>query len=237
MTMLQNDPRRVTLEDNHGTNGNGNGNGHQPDLPHFEVAEQNDMMTTFKLDQRKEIIEQAVRDILVNVGEDPDREGLLKTPHRVAKAYFELLEGYTQAAEQIIGDAMFDVDISEGEMVVVADIPYSSMCEHHMLPFVGKAYVAYIPSARVVGLSKIPRIVDMFARRLQVQERMTNEIADTLDQHLNPQGVIVMIEGQHSCAALRGVKKHGVNMVTVAKRGAFKTDRFLQEEFYRLIGR
>jgi GTP cyclohydrolase I len=182
-------------------------------------------------------IKDAVRSILVNVGEDPHRDGLLKTPHRVAKMYGELLEGYHQDVETVINGAMFDVAYGEGEMVVVADIEYNSMCEHHMLPFVGKVHVAYIPRDKVVGLSKIPRIVDMFARRLQVQERLTNEIADALDEALAPLGVMVVVEGQHSCAALRGVKKRGVNMVTTAKRGAFKEDRELRDEFYRLVGK
>jgi GTP cyclohydrolase I len=182
-------------------------------------------------------IEDAVRLILLNVGEDPDRDGLLRTPHRVARMYDELLEGYHQDVETIINGAMFEVEYGEGEMVVVADIDYNSMCEHHMLPFTGKAHVAYIPRNKVVGLSKIPRIVDMFARRLQVQERMTNEIADALSEHLDPVGVMVVVEGQHSCAALRGVKKHNVNMVTTAKRGEFRTNRDLRDEFYRMIGK
>ncbi len=178
----------------------------------------------------------AVRLILLNVGEDPSRDGLVRTPHRVAKMYGELLEGYSQDVETIINGAMFEVEYGEGEMVVVASIDYASMCEHHMLPFTGKVHVAYIPRAKVVGLSKIPRIVDMYARRLQVQERMTNEIADALDEHLDPVGVMVVVEGQHSCAALRGVKKHGVNMVTTAKRGEFRTNLALRDEFYRLAG-
>jgi GTP cyclohydrolase I len=181
-------------------------------------------------------IEDAVRLILLNVGEDPDRDGLLKTPLRVARMYDEMLEGYQQDVETIINGAMFDVEYGEGEMVVVANIEYTSMCEHHMLPFTGQAHIAYIPRKKVVGLSKIPRIVDMFARRLQVQERLTNEIADALQDHLDPVGVMVVMEGQHSCAALRGVKKHGVNMVTTAKRGEFRTNRDLRDEFYRLAG-
>jgi GTP cyclohydrolase IA len=183
----------------------------------------------------KSAVEDAVRLILQHVGEDPTRDGLLRTPHRVAKMYDELLEGYRQDAETLINGAMFEVEYGEGEMVMVANIDYNSMCEHHMLPFVGKVHVAYIPRKKVVGLSKIPRIVDMFARRLQVQERMTNEIADTLEEHLDPVGVMVMVEGQHSCAALRGVKKHGVNMVTVAKRGEFRTNRDLVDDFHRML--
>ncbi len=215
-----------------GTNGNGHHNGHHHVELHLIREEE-----ALSQEERKAIIEEAVRDILVSIGEDPDRDGLLKTPHRVAKAYFELLEGYTQSAEQIINGAMFDVEYGEREMVVVANIEYTSMCEHHMLPFTGKAHVAYIPRDRVVGLSKIPRLVDMFAKRLQVQERLTNEIANALVEYLDPLGVMVMVEGQHSCAALRGVKKHGVNMVTTAKRGLFSEDREMRDEFYRMIGR
>jgi GTP cyclohydrolase I len=182
-------------------------------------------------------IEDSVYQILVSVGEDPDRDGLIKTPHRVAKMYSELLEGYEKDVETVINGAMFDVEYGEGEMVVVSDIEYNSMCEHHMLPFTGKAHVAYLPGEKVVGLSKIPRLVDMFAHRLQVQERLTNEIADALDKAINPQGVMVVVEGNHSCASLRGVKKHGVNMSTTAQRGTFREDRDIRDEFYRLIGK
>jgi GTP cyclohydrolase I len=215
-------------------NGNGhthgNGDGHI-----FEMAERI-ATAEFKAYNPKAVIEDAVRLILLNVGEDPDRDGLLRTPHRVAKMYDELLEGYRQDPQTIINNAMFEVEYGEGEMIVVANIDYVSMCEHHMLPFTGKAHVAYIPRDRVVGLSKIPRIVDMFARRLQVQERLTNQIADTLETYLDPLGVMVVVEGQHSCAALRGVKKHGVNMITTAKRGEFRTNPALVDEFYRLAG-
>ncbi|MBN1122764.1 MAG: GTP cyclohydrolase I FolE [Anaerolineae bacterium] len=233
----------------HRTNGNGNGNGHahlhiheseaahvhthDPELKHELIVKG---LNTTVVDNLEKI-EDAVRTILEEVGEDPDRDGLVKTPYRVAKMYGELLEGYTQDAEEVINGAMFDVDYGEGEMVVVADIEYNSLCEHHMLPFVGKAHVAYIPRNKVVGLSKIPRLVDMFAHRLQVQERLTNEIADVLEEYLDPVGVIVMIEGQHMCGSLRGVKKHGVNMVTTAKRGEFRTNRDLRDEFFKLIGK
>ncbi len=240
----------------HNHNGNGNGgslrrsttdrprNSRLVDLAErlatqeFEALRREEtQITADEAADRKSAIEEAVRLILINVGEDPSRDGLIKTPHRVAKAFGELLEGYNQDVETIINNAMFDVEYGEGEMVVVANIEYNSMCEHHMLPFTGRAHVAYIPRDKVVGLSKIPRIVDMFARRLQVQERLTNEIADALDNALNPLGVMVMVEGQHSCAALRGVKKHGVNMVTTARRGAFREDRSLVDEFYRMIER
>lgn len=182
-------------------------------------------------------IEDSVYQILLNIGENPDRDGLVRTPHRVAKMYSELLEGYDQDIETIINGAMFEVEYGKGEMVVVSDIEYSSMCEHHMLPFVGVAHVGYIPGEKVVGLSKIPRIVDMFARRLQVQERLTNEVADAITKSIEPTGVIVVVEGQHSCASLRGVKKHGVNMTTTAQRGVFKDDKGLRDEFYRMIGK
>lgn len=182
-------------------------------------------------------IREAVRTILFGVGEDPDREGLVRTPERVAKMYGELLEGYQQDLDAVINGALFDASYNQGEMVVVADIDYASMCEHHLLPFSGKAHVAYIPGEKVVGLSKIPRIVDMFARRLQMQERLTNEIADALSQALEPAGVMVLLEGQHSCASLRGVEKHGVNMITTARRGAFRENDALRDEFYRQIGK
>jgi GTP cyclohydrolase I len=208
-----------------------NGNGRHP---HTETAVEH---PDFTLIDPRTAIEDAVRTILLSVGEDPERDGLIRTPARVARMYGELLRGYTQDIETILNGAMFEVEYGEGEMVVVSNIEYNSMCEHHMLPFVGKVHVAYIPRHKVVGLSKIPRIVDMFAHRLQVQERMTNEIADALVEALDPVGVMVVVEGQHSCAALRGVKKHGVNMVTTAKRGEFRTNRDLREEFYRLIGK
>jgi len=182
-------------------------------------------------------LEQAVYQILLNVGEDPDRNGLKDTPQRVARMYTELLGGYSQDLKTIVNGALFDVDYDAGEMVVVGDIPFSSMCEHHMLPFTGKVHVAYIPTDKVLGLSKIPRIVDMFARRLQVQERMTNEIADALAEVVNPAGVMVVVEGQHTCTSVRGVKKDGVTMTTAARRGKFRDDPQLRGEFDRVIGK
>jgi len=180
---------------------------------------------------------EAVSQILACLGEDPTRDGLRDTPRRGAKMYGELLGGYFQDLDTIVNGARFDVEYGVGEMVMTSDIEYVSMCEHHMLPFTGKAHVAYIPKDRVIGLSKIPRIVDMFAHRLQVQERLTNEIADALEKAISPAAVMVVLEGQHSCAALRGVKKHGMNMTTTAQRGTFREDRGLREEFYRLLGR
>ncbi len=164
----------------------------------------------------------AVHEILVSVGEDPQREGLRRTPERVARMYEELLAGYRQDPIALINDALFDV--SYDEMVLVKDIEYYSLCEHHLLPFYGRAHVAYIPDGKVLGLSKIPRIVDLFARRLQVQERMTSQIAEFLNEVLHPKGVAVVIEGSHLCAMMRGVRKANARMVTSAMLGAFKTD-------------
>lgn len=182
-------------------------------------------------------LRQAVSQILACIGEDMAREGLRDTPRRVAAMYGELLGGYEEDLDTIVNGARFDVEHEVGEMVIASGIAYVSMCEHHMLPFTGKAHVAYLPRDRVIGLSKIPRIVDMYARRLQVQERLTHEIAGALEKAIDPVGVMVMLEGEHSCAALRGVKKEGMKMVTVAQRGDFREDRSLREEFYRLLGR
>ncbi|MBK8542062.1 MAG: GTP cyclohydrolase I FolE [Ardenticatenia bacterium] len=188
-------------------------------------------------DARRAEIADAIRVLLRAVGEDPERDGLLKTPQRVARMYEELLAGYSQNLDTLLNDALFDVDYDEGELITVAGISFSSLCEHHMLPFTGTAHVAYLPKGKVVGLSKIPRVVDMFARRLQVQERLTGQIADALMQALDPRGGMVMVEGAHSCCSLRGVKKQGVNMVTTARRGAFREQGELREAFYRQVGR
>lgn len=208
-------------------NGNGrvhtNGNGHAHSNGHGHHTPE------------KEIIEEAVRAILTNVGEDPDREGLLRTPHRVAKMYDEVLGGYTQDLDKLVNGALFDVEYQEP--VIVKDIEYFSMCEHHMLPFFGRAHVAYLPGEKIIGLSKIPRIVEMFARRLQVQERMTRQIAETIDEVLQPQGVAVVLEGSHMCSMMRGVKKEHPEMVTSTMLGFFKEDRDLRREFMDHINR
>ena len=180
-------------------------------------------------------IECATRDILHAIGEDVDREGLLDTPKRVARAYAELTAGYQVDPVRLINDAIFDVNYDE--MVIVRDIDFYSLCEHHLLPFLGQVDVAYIPNGKVIGLSKIPRIVEMFARRLQVQERMTQEIAEFLDQTLHPLGVAVVAEGLHMCAAMRGVKKANARMVTSAMLGTFKTSQATRSEFFGHIGR
>lgn len=180
-----------------------------------------------------EKIENAVREILQGIGEDPARQGLEKTPHRVAKMYKDVTEGYTKNAKDIINNAVFDVEYDE--MVVVANIEYYSLCEHHLLPFYGVVHVGYIPNGKVVGLSKIPRIVEMFARRLQVQENMTREIADTIQENLNPKGVGVVIEGKHMCMMMRGVQKGQAKMITSTLLGEFRDDNKTRKEFLALI--
>lgn len=165
-------------------------------------------------------IELATLDILEAVGEDPSRDGLLNTPRRVARAYEELLSGYRTDPAKLINGALFDVEYDD--MVIVRDIEYFSLCEHHMLPFMGHAHVAYIPNKQVIGLSKIPRIVDMFARRLQVQERLTRQIADFLHEVLHPKGVAVIMDGEHMCAKMRGVQKCDSSMTTSAMLGSFR---------------
>ena len=180
-------------------------------------------------------IECATRDILRAIGEDVNREGLLDTPARVARAYAELTAGYHVDPGRLINDAVFDVNYDE--MVIVRDIDFYSLCEHHLLPFLGQVDVAYIPDGKVIGLSKTPRIVEMFARRLQVQERMTMDIAEFLDETLHPLGVAVVAEGLHMCAAMRGVKKANARMVTSAMLGTFKENQTTRSEFFGHIGR
>lgn len=176
-----------------------------------------------------------IAELLKAVGEDPQREGLRNTPDRVARMYTELLSGYNTDPEKIINGALFN--ISYDEMVLVRDIEFYSLCEHHMLPFLGRAHVAYLPAGKVIGLSKIPRIVDMYARRLQVQERMTRQIADLIQTTLEPQGVAVVVEGMHLCAMMRGVKKHDARMTTSAMHGAFRRNVATRQEFLANISR
>lgn len=165
-------------------------------------------------------IEQAVETILLNVGEDPEREGLRRTPERVARAYSELLAGYTMDPVKLINEACFEAEYDE--MVLVKDIDFFSMCEHHLLPFFGKMHIAYIPNGRVLGLSKIPRVVEMYARRLQLQERMTYDIANFLNDLIKPRGVAVIATGQHLCSMMRGVRKVNAKMLTQAMLGEFE---------------
>ena len=173
--------------------------------------------------------------MLTAFGEDPKREGLLRTPARVARMYAELLEGYRLDPYDLLNDALFEVDYDA--MVVVRDIEFYSLCEHHLLPFIGRAHVAYLPKGRVIGLSKIPRIVDMFARRLQVQERMTRQVAEFINEVLNPMGVAVVVEGLHLCATMRGVKKHDARMTTSTMLGTFRSNLATREEFLANISR
>ena len=182
-----------------------------------------------------DVIEGAVQDLLEAFGEDPGREGLLRTPGRVALMYAELLAGYRTDPIDMVNDAIFDVNYDE--MVLVRDIEFYSLCEHHMLPFIGRAHVAYIPKGKVIGLSKIPRVVDLYARRLQLQERMTRQIADFLNELLNPRGVAVVLEGIHMCAMMRGVKKHDARMTTSAMLGLFRSQLATRQEFLDNISR
>lgn len=180
------------------------------------------------LDNKPEL-EGAIRALLINIGEDPDREGLQGTPDRVARMYDELTAGYHIDPDKLINDAIFHADYDE--MVIVKDIEFYSMCEHHMLPFFGRAHVAYIPNGQVIGLSKIPRIVEMFARRLQIQERMTSQIANFLHDILDTQGVAVVVEGAHMCAMMRGVKKANARMTTSSMLGCFRESDKTRAEF------
>ena len=182
----------------------------------------------------KTVVADAVTSILKAVGEDPEREGLLGTPNRVARAYDELLVGYRVDPRSVLNNALFDVTYKE--MVIVTDIDFYSLCEHHLLPFIGKAHVAYIPNEKVVGLSKIPRIVEVFARRLQIQERMTRQIAELIEELLNPFGVAVVVDGLHMCMAMRGVKKANARMRTSALRGAFADNQKTRAEFMDHVG-
>ena len=195
----------------------------------FEVGTLNDAKMDF------EAIQNAVVEIIKAVGEDPEREGLRNTPDRVSRMYTELLSGYSADPEKIINGALFHINYDE--MVLVRDIEFYSLCEHHMLPFLGRANVAYLPKGRVIGLSKIPRIVEMYARRLQVQERMTRQIADLLQETLEPHGVAVVVEAMHLCSMMRGVKKHDARMTTSAMHGTFRTNLATRQEFLENISR
>jgi GTP cyclohydrolase IA len=175
----------------------------------------------------------SVEKILRQVGEDPKREGLERTPMRAEKALRFLTSGYETDLDEIVNDALFDVAVDE--MVLVKDIEFYSMCEHHMLPFYGKAHIAYLPKKKVIGLSKLPRIVDMFARRLQVQERMTQQVAETIEQVLDARGVAVVVEARHFCMMMRGVEKQHSGTTTSAMRGVFRNDKSTRDEFLSLL--
>ena len=175
------------------------------------------------------------REILVRIGEDPTRDGLADTPERMEKSMAYLTRGYSMDVNAVIHDALFDVDYDE--MVVVKDVEFFSLCEHHLLPFFGKAHIAYLPNGKVIGLSKIPRVVDVFARRLQVQERLTTQIAEAIVEAIDPQGVAVIMEAQHLCMMMRGVEKQHSATVTSAMRGVFKTQLQTRNEFLSLVRR
>lgn len=181
-----------------------------------------------------EHIEQAIYTILGAIGEDPQRPGLRDTPQRVARMYAELTTGYRVDPKALVNDALFKVE--SNELVIVKDIDFYSLCEHHILPFMGKVHVGYIPNGKVIGLSKIPRTIDMFARRLQLQERMTSQIADFLEATLQPQGIAVVAEGIHLCAIMRGVKKENARMITSSLRGIFHSDAAMRAECMALFG-
>jgi len=179
--------------------------------------------------------EESITRLIKALGEDPEREGLQNTPRRIARMYSELLAGYNVDPVAMVNGALFDVKYDE--MVIVRDIEFYSLCEHHMLPFMGRVHVAYIPDGKVLGISKIPRVVDMYARRLQVQERMTRQIADFLRDLLKPQGVAVVVEALHLCMMMRGVQKHDARMITSAMHGAFRANLATREEFLANISR
>ena len=187
------------------------------------------MSNSEHLEGRREIVES----LLKSIGEDPTREGLLRTPERVAKSFDELTEGSHQNLEEVVGKGVFNEDCSE--MVIVKDIEFYSLCEHHMLPFYGRVHVAYIPNGRIIGLSKIPRIVDMFARRLQVQERMTSQIAEAIQEVLQPKGVGVVADAAHLCMMMRGVQKQNSSTMTSCLVGSFRSDPRTRSEFLDLV--
>jgi len=178
-------------------------------------------------------LEKCVKEILEHIGEDPNREGLLDTPKRVTKAWEFMCGGYKEDPQKIMQKALFTS--SNDEMVVVKDIEFYSMCEHHMLPIIGKAHVAYIPNGKVIGLSKIPRVIDVFARRLQIQEQLTEQICDSINEAINPKGVAVVIDARHMCMEMRGVQKINSSTVTSALRGLFKKEKKTKDEFMSII--
>ena len=179
-------------------------------------------------------MQNAVRTLLLGIGEDPEREGLKATPERVQRMYGELCAGYGMDLESVVHGAVFDESCDS--MVLVRNISFYSMCEHHMLPFYGKIHVAYIPDGKIIGLSKIPRIVEMYARRLQVQERLTEQVCDAVESILHPRGIAVLTNGLHMCSIMRGVKKESAELITTRFTGVFEKDPVLRDDFYRQIG-
>ncbi len=200
---------------------------------HPSIYDAADLFQDSEID--RDAVKSSVAAILKAVGENPDREGLAKTPDRVARMFVELLSGYRADPVAMVNDAIFNVEYDE--MVIVRDIEFYSLCEHHMLPFIGRAHVAYIPAGKVIGLSKIPRIVDMFSHRLQVQERMTRQVADFIEEVLHPKGVAVVMEALHLCSMMRGVKKHDARLTTSTMLGMFKSELAVRMEFLDNISR
>ena len=178
-------------------------------------------------------IENLIKELLIQIGEDPNREGIVKTPERVSRAWEFLAQGYTKNINDVVNSAVFKEDYDE--MVTVKDIDFFSLCEHHLLPFFGRVHVAYIPDGKIIGLSKIPRIVEMYSRRLQVQERMTQQIAETLEDALSPKGVAVVIEGEHMCMQMRGVEKQNSYATTSFMTGLFRKDSKTRDEYLKII--
>jgi GTP cyclohydrolase IA len=199
----------------------------------FDDNTADDLAAKSKIDMNE--IQSAVKKIILAVGENPDRDGLKRTPERIARMYAELLSGYQMDPITVVNEALFEVKYDE--MVIVRDIEFYSLCEHHLLPFMGRVHVAYIPDGKVLGLSKIPRIVDLYARRLQVQERMTRQIADFIRDLLHPQGVAVVVEALHLCMSMRGVQKHNARLTTSAMHGAFRANLATRQEFLENISR
>jgi GTP cyclohydrolase IA len=199
----------------------------------FDDNTADELAAKSKIDMKE--IQSAVKIILRAVGENPERDGLKRTPERIARMYAELLSGYQTDPVAVVNEALFEVKYDE--MVLVRDIEFYSLCEHHMLPFMGRVHVAYIPDGKVLGISKIPRIVDLYARRLQVQERMTRQIADFIRDLLHPQGVAVVVEALHLCMSMRGVQKHNARLTTSAMHGAFRANLATRQEFLENISR
>ncbi len=191
------------------------------------------MTINYSAPDSPEAIEPLVHELLLTLGENPDREGLKRTPERVARMYQELLSGYQTDLNHLVNEAVFETEYQD--MVLVRDVQFYSLCEHHLLPFFGQVHVAYIPDGKIIGLSKIPRLVEMYARRLQVQERLTQQIAETLQEILHPRGIAVVVEGAHLCAMMRGVKKSEARMVTSAMLGDFRTDSGLRQDVYEQL--
>lgn len=203
-----------------------------------QKLESSELLNRFGLDALpvdEAAVQRSVEDLLSAIGENPNRQGLIDTPRRVAKAYQELVSGYTANPVDLVNNAVFDIDYDD--MIIVSDIEYYSLCEHHVLPFVGHAHVAYLPNGKVLGLSKIPRIVDMFSRRLQVQERLTRQIAEFLVEVLDPKGVAVVMTARHMCSMIRGVMKHDANMTTSAMLGDFRYNQDTRNEFLMHVER